>query len=117
MVAARSGRQAGGMPRLLVLWSRPAHLSAAEAERWARGEIRALLADDGVRSAELTRLENASPRHESDWKWLLELQVAGSAGECLERGPCAAWLGDLRLLGMRPTVIVAGDEVGLEEDG
>ena len=34
------------VPRLLVLWSRPHHLSAAEAERWVRAEVRALRAVD-----------------------------------------------------------------------
>jgi hypothetical protein len=95
--------------RLLVLWSRPAHLTYEEAERWARAEIRALLRSDGVRAAELTRLESASERHRADRSWLLELEVAGPVPECVESGPCADWLGDMRLLGMRPAVMLAAD--------
>jgi hypothetical protein len=103
------------VPRVLVLWSRPHHVSAEEAERWARSEVRALLADGAVRSAELTRLESASPRHACDWNWLLELEVADPVRDCIDRGACAEWLGDLRLLGMRPEVILVGD--GLDVEG
>jgi hypothetical protein len=59
------------VPRVLVLWRRPHHLSAEEAERWALAEVRALLADRGVRTADLTRLASASRRHRCDWDWLL----------------------------------------------
>ena len=106
------------MPRVLVLWRRPDHLSAEEAERWARSEVRALLADGGIRSAELTRLESASPRHGCDWDWVLELEVADPVRDCIDRGACAEWLGDLRLLGMRPAVLLAAAGVRLNgEDG
>ena len=104
------------MPRLLVLWSRPPHLTVEEAERWARGELRALLAGDAVRSAALTRLESASPRHGCDWDWLLELEIAVPVRECVDSGVFAAWLGDLRLLGMRPAVAVVADRVALEDE-
>jgi hypothetical protein len=104
------------VPRLLVLWSRPSHLTADEAERWARGEIRALLADGSVSLAELTRLESASSRHGSGWSWLLELETAVPVRECVEHGACADWLGDLRLLGMRPVVLAAAERVALEDE-
>ncbi len=115
MVAARPAAHDARVPRLLVLWSRPHHLGAEEAERWVRAEVRALLAGDAVRSVELTRLEGASPRHGCDWHWLLEVEVTGSVRDCVESGPCAEWLDDLRLLGMRPAVVVATDAIGLEE--
>jgi hypothetical protein len=102
--------------RVLVLWGRPQHLTAGEAERWARGEVRALLASGDVRSAELTRLESASPRHGSDWSWLLELEIDVPVRECIEHGACAEWLGDLRMLGMRPAVMVAAERIELEDE-
>jgi hypothetical protein len=102
------------MPRVLVLWSRPQHLSAAEAERWARDEVRALLAADAVTSARLARLQRPSPRHGGEWDWLLELEV--TAADCVDRGACAEWLGDLRLLGMRPSVTLVADGIALEGD-
>jgi hypothetical protein len=116
MVTVRSTAHDGGVPRLIVLWARPRHRTAEEAERWARAEVRALLAVDAVRSASLTQLESASARHGSDWDWLLELDIALPARDCVDRGPCAEWLGDLRLLGMRPAVMLAGDGVAVEAE-
>jgi hypothetical protein len=116
MVRGQMRAQDGAVPRLLVLWSRPHHLTCEEAERWARAEIRTLLGADGIGHAELTRLRSPSVRHACDWRWLLELEVSGPVSDCVERGPCAEWLGDLRLLGMRPAVIMAIDSVGLDEE-
>ena len=82
-----------------------------------RAEVRALRAADAVRSAQLTRVESASPRQPCEWRWLLELELTGSVRDCVERGPCAEWLGDLRLLGMRPAVVVAAEAIALEGDG
>jgi hypothetical protein len=101
--------------RLMVIWTRPSHLTAEEAERWARDEVRALLAADTVRRAELTRLESASARHGCDWDWLLELEIDLPARDVVDRGPCAEWLGDLRLLGMRPAVLLAAERIALED--
>ena len=117
MVPAGAVADDVGVARLLVLWSRPHHLSPEQAERWARAEVRALRAADAIRTARLTRLECASPRQASDWRWLLELEIAGSVRDCVERGPCAEWLGDLRLLGMRPAIVVAVEAIALEGDG
>jgi hypothetical protein len=114
MVAAVPRAHHDGVSRILVLWSRPQHLSADEAERWARTELRQVLAADSVRSAELRRLEPASPRYGGDRRWLLELEVAGPARECVENGACAEWLGDMRLLGMRAEVVVADETVDLQ---
>jgi hypothetical protein len=114
MVRGQPAPHDGGMPRLLVLWSRPRHVTSEEAERWARAEIRSLLRADEVRSAELTRLESASARHGAEWSWLLELEVAGPATQFVKRRPCAEWLGDMRLLGMQPRVMVAAESVDLD---
>lgn len=75
-----------------------------------REEVGRLLAIEGVRCAELTRLRDASPRYGRDWDWMLELHLtAGTdAHQCVDHhGACREWLGDLRLLGMRPSVLVA----------
>jgi hypothetical protein len=113
---ARAGRRTDDVrvQRVLVLWSRPSHLTDEEADGWAREEVRGLLAVDAVMSAELTRLESASPRHGGHSGWLLALEVAVPAVEFVEHGRCAEWLGDLRLLGMRPAVMLAGDPVELD---
>ena len=46
------------------------------------------------------------------WDWLLELELedARRRGASLRRGPVADWLRDLRLLGMRPTVMLVGND-------
>ena len=98
------------MSRLIVLWSRPYHLGTEEAERWATQQVRELVKTDGVGGAALTRLERASPRHGCDWDWLLELEIALPAGDRIDD-----WLGDLRLLGSRPAVLLAAESIPLED--
>jgi hypothetical protein len=117
MVAARCSSHDPFVARLLILWNRPSHLTADDAERWAQAEVRSLLGDDSVAGAALTRLESASPRYGRDWHWLVELEVTGPVRDCVEQGVCAGWLADMRLLGMRPTVVLAGEDIGLEGEG
>src|SRR5262245_27471571 len=102
------------MPRVLVAWSRPHHLSADEAERWARTEVQRLLAGAAVGAARLTRLESASPRLGCAWDWLAELEITVPAG--IDAGACADWLADLRLLGMQPVVMLAASAIDLREE-
>jgi hypothetical protein len=96
------------MARLVVLWTRPYHLSPEEADAWTCREVARLLGLDGVARVELTRLQSASTHHPSQWDWMLELHlhhgVDGHA--CVDASVCAEWLGDLRLLGMRPAVVL-----------
>jgi hypothetical protein len=87
--------------RLIVLWSRPYHLTPEQAERWAPEQVKAL----GVPGAVLTRLDGGC-----DWDWLLEIETTLPAGPWLDE-----WLGDLRLLGSSPTILVAGERIPLEE--
>jgi hypothetical protein len=115
MVRAPPRDHDAGVPRVLLLWTRPHHLSSEEAESWARGELHALVAADAVRSAKLSRLEQASLRHGGEWRWLLELEIAGPVRDWVESGPCAEWLGDLRLLGMKAELVVAADAIELED--
>ncbi len=94
------------MARLLVLVRPPHHLELDEAEDWLRQEIAPLTSGVGVRSAALSRLASASRRWTQEWGWLLELEFedAQAAREAMADEACAILLGDLRLLGMRPTV-------------
>jgi hypothetical protein len=98
----------GGVARLLIFWTQPQHLSAAEADAWVRGELRKLTGLAAVERAELARL-SGSERFGSPHDWMLELHLTPGAvpSDCVEAQPCAEWLGDLRLLGMSPTVVVA----------
>ena len=102
----------GGVARLLIFWTQPAHLSAAEADVWVRGELRTVTGLAGVERAQLTRLRAGSERFGAHHDWMLELHLAPGTvpADYVEASPCAEWLGDLRLLGMRPAVAVADGE-------
>jgi hypothetical protein len=95
--------------RVLVLWSRPYHLPAEQAERWAAEQVRELIKAAAVTRASLIRLGNASTRNLSDWDWLLELEVELSASSWIDD-----WIGDLRLLGSRPAVLLEAARIPLE---
>jgi hypothetical protein len=103
------------MGRLVVLWTRPYHLSVEEADAWARREAAGLLALAGVARAELTRLDTAATRHAAEWDWMLELHLREGVDRhaCAEQPAFVDWLLDLRLLGMRPTVVVVDDTTTL----
>jgi hypothetical protein len=94
------------MARLLVLVSPPRHLKLDEAEDWLRQEIAPVTSGLELRSAALSRLASASRRWTQEWGWLIELEFedAHAAREAVAGDACAMLLGDLRLLGMRPTV-------------
>jgi hypothetical protein len=99
--------------RLVILWTRPYHLTAEEATTWAQQEVGRLLAVDSVGHAELTRLRSVSLRHPRDFDWMLEIRVpsGATAHECVNAAAFAEWLSDLRLLGMRPSVLLADDGI------
>jgi hypothetical protein len=92
----------------VVFWTRPFHLSAEEADAWTRREAARLLGFDGVARVELIRLQSASTHHPSPWDWMLELHLHGGVDgrACVDAPLFAEWLGDLRLLGMRPAVVL-----------
>lgn len=96
------------MARLLVLVRPPHHLDLEEAEDWLRQEVAPVTGSAGVRSAALSRLASASRRWTQEWGWLIELEFkdAQAARAAVAEDACAMLLGDLRLLGMRPTVAV-----------
>jgi hypothetical protein len=97
--------------RLIVLVGAPQHLRAEEAEDWLQKEAAALTTAEGVRRAVISPLASPSVRWPNQWGWLIEVDCDGP--DSADRATCddawAALLGDLRLLGMRPTVAVVGD--------
>jgi hypothetical protein len=97
--------------RLIVLVGAPQHLRAKEADAWLQKEAAALTTAEGVRRAVISPLASPSVRWPNQWGWLIEVDCDGPDGA--DRATCDdAWtvlLGDLRLLGMRPTVAVVGD--------
>ena len=104
------------MPRLLVLCQHPDHLPHEEAEAWLGQEVESVLGNEELREARLTRLGPASPQGASSFDWLVEFPLeAGSDSAALQRGGALSDLiGDLRLLGMAPAVLLADDDSALE---
>jgi hypothetical protein len=115
----RAARNIEAMARLVVLWTRPYHLSAGEADAWTRRETARLVELDGAERIELTRLRSASERHPQPWDWMLELHLRRGVDSeaCLDAPAFADWLGDLRLLGMRPAVVLVDSSTTLTPAG
>ena len=99
------------MTRLIVLVGTPHHLRAAEAEEWLRSEASGLATVEGVRRAVLSPLASPSLRWNNQWGWLIEIDCENrdDTDRVVQDGAWTALLGDLRLLGMRPTVALVGD--------
>jgi hypothetical protein len=106
------------MARLLVMWNDPIHLSAAEAEAWVRDQSRQLLELDDIDHLRLTRLARPTHRHAQPWDWLLEIHLRPGSERiaCADEPLVADWLRDLRLLGMRPVPLAAGEPLLLERE-
>jgi hypothetical protein len=101
--------------RLIVFVNSPHHLSPAEAEDWLRGEAAALAAVDGVRCGVLSRLTSPSDRWSDHWGWMIELECEAPDGP-YRAVKDRAWkliLGDLRLLGMQPSVALVAESAEL----
>jgi hypothetical protein len=99
------------VPRLLALFRDPHHLDRADARAWLTRELEAVLRSDELESGTLTRLGSASAAATNTYDWLLELRVGPSVTPA-KAGSSSAFadlIGDLRLLGMGPTVVLADD--------
>ena len=92
------------MPGLMILWTRPEHLELEDV--WARSEVVGL----GVVGARIALVQPAVFEYPVSWRWMLELEfdVAAAAQRWLRSRQVADWLGDLRQLGTRPTVVLVG---------
>jgi hypothetical protein len=112
MDGAERRHHAGWVPRLVILWTRPEHLTREEAEAWVRLEVAGL----GIPDARLAEVEPAALEHPVSWRWMLELELADrrEGARRISRGLLADWLRDLRLLGMRPTVMIVGNDAAPE---
>ena len=119
MVPDRKDADDRCVARLMILWRRPYHLTAEEAEAWAGQSAERLLAADAIAHAELTPLRSVSGCHPREWDWLLELRLSPGADvqQLVAETACADWLGDLQQLGMDPTVMLADGGSMLRPDG
>ena len=91
--------------RIVVLWNACRGTSREEDARWVEEEAACLRSCGGVRAATLQPVRSASPCYPRPWDWCLELELEAPPQAVLADPLCACFLGDLRLLGTRPTVL------------
>ena len=99
---------------MMLTVRRPHHLKVEEAGAWLQEQASDLLGIAGVRTVVVSRLGAAGGRWEGEFDWLLELELElelelddGADPTSIVRDDvCASLLGDLRLLGMRPSLAV-----------
>ena len=94
----------------MIFVQHPRHVSTEEAESWLAKELEALVGN-GVERVDLRRLRNASLHSGETWAWMFELECrdVDAACEAFRHGAGLTLLGDLRLLGMRPSVALVDD--------
>jgi hypothetical protein len=93
----------------MLFVSRPYVLSDDEAARWMREQAMPLASVTAVDRVEVTRLQAPALRGGTDWQWLIEMYCErGEDAEVAAReDPCRELVADLRLLGMRPYLVIA----------
>jgi hypothetical protein len=106
------------MARLMLLAQRPPNTSCSDAEEWLRRQIATLSRAEGLESVALTRLASPSARWSRVWTWLIELDFAAREDACRAASDPAYTdlLGELRLLGMRPSLTMTDGAVELDLD-
>jgi hypothetical protein len=97
--------------RLMIFVERPRQVRDDEAEAWLQGELDAFNGHR-VERVQLKRLAGASPRLSETWSWMVQIdcQDLDAAREVLSNGPAMTFLGDLHLLGMRPSVALVEED-------
>jgi hypothetical protein len=108
----------GRMTRLVLLAQSPPHIDGGQTEAWLRRELRGLVGKPGVERVSLSRLESVSIDFARSWDWLIEMECA-AAEDAVRASSNSAFrdlFGDLRLIGMRPTLALANRPVELDEN-
>ena len=99
-----------------MLVQRPYHLTSEESEEWLRSQAEELARITGVRFVDMTRLASVSLGFGREWDWLLEAHLDADMDplHTVRDAACAGLLADLRLLGMRPAVVITERTATLE---
>jgi hypothetical protein len=95
--------------RLLLFVGRPNALSETEAVRWMREQAAPLARMEPVSRVEVTRLQAPALHGGRDWQWLIEMycERGEDAARAARDEACRDLVADLRLLGMRPSLVLA----------
>jgi hypothetical protein len=103
--------------RLLLFVGRPSALSETEAVRWMRELVAPLARMEPVSRVEVTRLQAPALRGGRDWQWLIEMycERGEDAARAARDEACRDLVADLRLLGMRPSLVLADGIDPLED--
>jgi hypothetical protein len=94
---------------LLLFARRPYHLSDEEADSWIRTQAASLAGAEAVTSVYLSRLHSPAARTGVSWDWLIEMHLACAedAAGAARGQACRDLVADLRLLGMKPSLVLA----------
>jgi hypothetical protein len=98
----------------MLFVSRPYHLSDQEADGWMRSQAAALRAAEPITGVDLSRLRSAAGG--GHWDWMIEIHCEGvvDAGRVAREEVLRDLVGDLRLLGMHPRLMLADRTSPLE---
>ena len=96
-----------------MLWNAGRGIAPGEDESWARSQTDTLRSCRGVAAMALHPVRSAAVLHPEPCSWCLELRLEPEVApnEVMRDRPVAEFLGDLRLLGMRPRVLAIEDDV------
>jgi hypothetical protein len=102
--------------RLMLFVRRPYVLSEEDAARWMREQASTLARVSAVDRVELIRLQAPALHGGGDCEWLIEMHFerGEDAARAARDDACRDLVADLRLLGMRPQLVVADGAERLE---
>jgi hypothetical protein len=95
---------------------RPYHLSDQEADGWMRSQAGAIAQVEPVTRVEVSTLRSAGGGSSGSGDWMIEIHCDGAegAGRAARAEALRDLVGDLRLLGMQPRLVLADDTEPLE---
>jgi hypothetical protein len=99
--------------RILVLWNPGRGVTVKDDEAWARAHVQPIGTCHGVAAMALHPVKSAAARHPQTYGWCLELRLAPGhePRDVVRAAPFAEFIGDMRLLGMRPSVLAIDGEL------
>ncbi len=96
-----------------MLWNAGRGIAPGEDESWARSQTDMLRSCRGVAAMALHPVLSAAVLHPQPCSWCLELRLAPGhePSEVVRAAPFAEFIGDMRLMGMRPRVLAIEQEL------